>query len=208
MTDRVSNEETARNLAHSLIQYGDNPDAIILAPPDGKVASIVSGLLRLPAEVFIARNLRAPCHCPCIIGALTETDVVYIDESVIVKQAWLHRELRAYIEREIQLQRAEIARQRQFLRSGRGLLNLAGRHILFVDDGASPLATLLAAIESFRKLGADKIVAAIPTESSQVIQTMQQWVDELVIPMPSRFVLVPSRNHMELNPSDKPPLVT
>jgi predicted phosphoribosyltransferase len=124
----VNGEDVARTFANRLIQYRDDPAGMVLTLPNRREAGIVaSALLQLPVEVFIARDLQAPCHCPCMIGALTETDVVHLDEDVIAKQAWLHRELRAYIEREIQQQRAEIARQRQLLRSGRGLPEMKGR---------------------------------------------------------------------------------
>ncbi len=127
-------------------------------PNGGLVAASLSGLLRIPVEVFIANDLRAPCHCPCTIGAWTETDVVYMDESRISR---LYLELRAHIEREIKVQRAEIALQRQFLRSGCGLPDLTGRHVLFIDDGTAAPTTLFASIEAFRKLGAGKIVDAV-----------------------------------------------
>jgi putative phosphoribosyl transferase len=89
--------------------------------------------------------------------------------------------LRAYIAREIELQKAEIVRQREILRSGHAFPDLTGRHVLFVDDGFATPAVLLASVEAFRRLGAATIVAAIPTQSVKMANGIRQKVDELVI---------------------------
>ena len=175
--------EALQTLVGRLAHYADDPEGIVLALPGRglALATTIGERLRIPVEVFIARSLRAPCDCPCTIGVLTESDVVHLDASVIARQQWLHRELRAHIEREMQVQRAEIIRQRQFLRSGCGLPNLTGRHALFVDDGAASSATLLATIEALRRLGVGRIVAALPVKPPPVLQNIRQRVDEMIV---------------------------
>jgi putative phosphoribosyl transferase len=143
-------------------------------------------------DVFVARTLCAPCNCRCTIGALTESGVVYIDQSVIAKQECLHRELRAHIEREIQTQRVRIARQLAFLRSGRELPNLTGRHVLFVDDGTAPSVILIGEIEALHRLGTGRLVAAIPIGTPPVVQDIKQRVDELIIPLRSLPLALPN----------------
>jgi putative phosphoribosyl transferase len=173
----------ARMLAVRLVHYMDDPDRIILALPKDRLglASALSDRLRIPCETFIARPLRAPCECPCTIGALTETGVVYLDPEVISRQSWLHRELRAHIEREIQAQRIGIARQSAQLRTGRGLPDLTGRHVLFIDEGKTPSAVLFAVIEALRRLHAARIVAAIPMEINSLTPEIRHRVDEFLL---------------------------
>ena len=105
---------------------------------------------------------------------------VYLDQNVISSQGLLPRELRAYIEREVQVRREEIATQRQILRSGQELHNLTGRNTLLMDDGASSSSVLVASIQALRKLGAGRIAAAIRMRSSPAIRDIQHRVDEIV----------------------------
>lgn len=180
--------EIGHVVAGRLTHYADDPAGIVLALPNGSlvIASVVSELLQIPMEVFVARTLCAPCNCHCTIGVVTESGVVYMDQTVIAKQECLPRELRAHIEREIQAQRVRIARQLAFLRSGRELPNLTGRHVLFVDDGTAPSVILIGVIEALHRLGTGRLVAAIQPGTQPVVQDIEQRVDELIIPMRSR----------------------
>ena len=191
----AGNERASLELSCGLAQYADDPKAMALALPNGSLAapSRLSDMLRIQCEIFIARNLQAPCHCPCAIGGLTETDMLYLDQSVIASQGLLPRELRAYIEREVQVRREEIATQRLFLRSGRELQNLEGRNILLVDDGASSSSVLVASIQALRKLGAGRIAAAIRMTSSPALRDIQNRVDEIIFLTPSDRLLLDSK---------------
>jgi putative phosphoribosyl transferase len=187
-------KEVGQVLVGRLLHYADDPDGIVLALPNGSlaIASVVSDLLQLPMEVFVARTLCAPCNCHCTIGAVTESGVVYMDQSVIARQECLHRELRAHIEREIQAQQARIVRQLVFLRSGRELPNLTGRHVLFVDDGTAPSVILFGVIEALHRLGTGRLVAAIPIGTDTMVRDIEQQVDELIIPLPSLPLVLPN----------------
>ena len=151
-------------MSRCLQSYREDPNSILMSLLQSGLglSSILSGALHVPRHIFIAKDLRAPCPCPCAIGTLTETNLVYMDESVIARQQWPYRELRAYIEREIQARRAEISRLRQTHRSPHELPDLRGRNVLFVNDGTASSASLIASIESFRLLGAKRIVLALP----------------------------------------------
>ena len=157
-------EDQAARMSRCLQQYREDPNSVIMSLLQSGLglASILSGTLHVPRHVFIAKDLRAPCLCPCAIGTLTETNFVYMDESVIARQRWLYRPLREYIEREIQVRRAEIARLKNIHRSPFGLPDLNGRTVLFVNDGTASSTSLIASIESFRLLGAKRIVLALP----------------------------------------------
>ena len=182
----LSIRRAVQALSDRMLHYTADPEGIALALPNRSLAMAfsISKLLQIPMDVFVVRTLRAPCNCPCIIGALTESDVVYLDQNVVARQEWLHRELRAHIEKEIQTHRAEIVRQATYLRVGRQLSNLARRDVLFIDDGSAPLATMFASIETFRRLHARRIVVAIPMQTSPVIRSIRQRVDELIVPSP------------------------
>ena len=179
-------EEQAAKLSSSLRQYREDRNCTILSLLQSGLglASILSGMLHVPRHVFIVKDLRAPCPCPCSIGALTETDFVYMDETVIARQLWPYRELRAYIEQEIQEQRKEIERLRQTHRSPHALPDMAGRNVLFINDGSATPTSLIASIESFRSLGAGRIILAVPN-SMPIGVDIGHRVDELIVASPS-----------------------
>lgn len=173
-------ETIAQVLADRLSRYANDPDGVVLTLPDnrGGLSTVVSDLLGLRRENFIVRALCAPCECACIIGALTETGVVYLDHNVISSQSLLQRELRAHIEREIQAQRIGIARQLAVLRPGLGFPDLAGRHVVFIDEGRTPSAVMLAIIEALRRMQAGRIIVATSREANESHAQIRQRADE------------------------------
>jgi len=188
-------EEQSATMSNCLLQYREDPNSILMSLLQSGLglASILSGILHVPRHVFIAKDLRAPCPCSCSIGALTETNFVYMDECVISRQQWPYRELRAYIEREIQEQRAEIARLKKTHRSPHGLPELAGRNVLFVNDGTASSTSLIASIESFHSLGAGRIVLAVPSDTMRIGKDIEHRVDELIVTSPSDHNSEPRR---------------
>lgn len=188
-------EEQAATMSNCLRQYREDPNGILMSLLQSGLglASILSGMLHVPRHVFIAKDLRAPCQCSCSIGALTETNLIYMDECVIARQQWPYRELRAYIERAIQEQRAEIERLKKTHRSPHGLPELVGRNVLFVNDGTASSTSLIASISSFRSLGAGKIVLALPTDTMRIGKDIEHRVDEFIVANPSDHTSEPQR---------------
>jgi len=177
----LSVELAALRLAARLYRYANDPCGIILALPGCCFAlpSLLSQRLRIPMDVFAVRPLRVPAESPCTIGAVTENGLVHLDADMISRQPWLHRELRAHIEREIQAARIEISCQRAARRAGH-ITDLASRHVLFVDDGEATAAELLAILEAFHQLHAERIVAAIPEHISAATPAVRNHADEVI----------------------------
>ena len=175
--------EAGEALAEHLDEYRDDPNAVVLGLARGGlvVAAEISAQLHLPLEVFISRKLRSPEDCECALGAVTETGLTWMDESSLCVQDWLPSELRAYLYRETETQKSEIAHQRRVYRNGLALPDLSGRTIIFVDDGVSSGATFFAAIDSLRQLGVNRIAGAVPVASSGVIRDLHYKLDELVV---------------------------
>jgi len=196
-------EEIAGRMNARLLRYREDPNSVLLSLLRSGLglASTLSGLLHLPRHIFIVEHLRAPCTCPCAIGALTETNHVFMDERVIARQQWPYRNLRAYIEREMQTQRADIVRQQNIYRMKYGLPDLGGRNVIFVNDGTAVSASLIASIESFRELGAARIVMAVASDSIQFVKDIQYRVDEFI-------VVDPAKRHLELRQAELSPFMT
>lgn len=176
-------QEAGEALAERLLCYKNDPNAVVLGLPRGGVvvAEAISGALSLPMDVLIARKLRAPCNLECALGAVTETGVTYIDENVLCMQNYLQSELRAYLEHEIQVQEAEILRQKHLFRRDDGLPDLKQKKVILVDDGIETGATFFAAVEALRKLDVASIAGAVPVGPTAEIREMHYTVDEAVV---------------------------
>jgi len=57
---------------------------------------------------------------------------------------------------------------------------LEGKRVAIVDDGLASGYTMLAAVKSVRKRGAENITVAVPTASMASIELLSQHVEEIV----------------------------
>jgi predicted phosphoribosyltransferase len=188
--------EAGKALAERLIQYRNDPNAIVLGLPGNGIllATAIAEALSVPVDVFIARKLRAICDLDCALGAVTETGVTSIDEAALCTQDCVPSDLRAYLEHEIEVQNAEALRQKHLLRDGRALPDVAGKTVIVVDDGITNGATFFAAVDALRRLQAGKIVGAIRDGPDDVIRQMRYKVDEAVTLLRAVRAATPARN--------------
>jgi len=172
-------EEAGRRLVERLIQYRDDPTAIIVALPRGGVAVgyQLSLGLHLPLDLFIARKLGAPDNPEYALGAVGETGTVYLNPEAMVA---FHLS-RSDIQMSIQMQQQEIARRQGLYRQGRQLPTLTDRIVILVDDGIATGSTFFASAQSIRQLKPRRLIGAIPVGPVEIIGEARPQVDELIV---------------------------
>jgi putative phosphoribosyl transferase len=172
-------EEAGRRLVDRLIQYRNEPAAIILALPRGGVAVgyQLSLGLHLPLDVFITRKLGAPDNPEYALGAVGETGTVYLNPDAMAAYGLS----RVDIEDLVQVQQREITRRQQLYRQDRHLPTLTDRMVILVDDGIATGSTFFAAVQSVRQLKPRRLLAAIPVGPVETIRQVDAQVDELVV---------------------------
>ena len=172
-------EEAGRGLVERLIQYRDDPAAIIVALPRGGVAVgyQLSLGLHLPLDLFIARKLGAPDNPEYALGAVGETGTVYLNPEAM---AAFHLS-RSDIQTSIQMQQQEIARRQGLYRQGRQLPTLTDRIVILVDDGIATGSTFFASAQSIRQLKPRRLIGAIPVGPVEIIGEARPQVDELIV---------------------------
>ena len=172
-------EEAGRRLVERLVQYRNDPTAIILAIPRGGVAVgyQLSLGLRLSLDVFISRKLGAPDNSEYALGAVGETGTVYLNPDARTSYG-LSRE---DIEDVVQVQQQEIARRQALYRQGRHLPTLTDRIVILVDDGIATGSTFFASVQSVRHFKPARLIGAIPVGPVETIQEARRHVDELVV---------------------------
>lgn len=172
-------EEAGRRLGERLIQFRDDPTAIILALPRGGVAVgyQLSLGLHLPLDVFITRKVGAPDNPEYALGAIAETGTVYLNPEAMAGYSLS----RADIEELTQAQHREIARRQDLYRQGRRLLTLTDRLVILVDDGIATGSTYFASVQSIRHLKPRRLIGAIPVGPVETIREVCTQVDELIV---------------------------
>jgi predicted phosphoribosyltransferase len=172
-------EEAGRRLVDRLIQYRNEPAAIILALPRGGVAVgyQLSLGLHLPLDVFITRKLGAPDNPEYALGAVGETGTVYLNPDAMAAYGLSRMD----IEDLVQVQQREITRRQQLYRQDRHLPTLTDCMVILVDDGIATGSTFFAAVQSVRQLKPRRLLAAIPVGPVETIQEVGTQVDELVV---------------------------
>jgi putative phosphoribosyl transferase len=170
--------EAGRRLAQPLQQYAHDPQVIVLGLPRGgiPIAYEVATALGVPLDAYLVRKLGVPHHSELAMGAIASGGLRHLNTSIL-QECNIDIET---LERVTQQEWQELQRRNLKYRAGRLPLSLEGRIIILADDGIATGATMLAALESLRRHGPQKIVVAVPVGPVEPIQTLNGLADEVI----------------------------
>ena len=165
-------------LAEKLRHYKDRELTVVLALPRGGVVTgvEVARYLNVPLDVLIVRKIGFPGQREFAIGAVSETDTVILNQSIISE----YDVSNDYIQDEIVKQKEEIARRVELYRGGKRIIEIEGRTVILVDDGVATGATVKAAIATLKKEKINRLVAAIPVAPPDSANELKELVDEFI----------------------------
>lgn len=165
-----------RMLARHLVSHAGRPDVVVLALPRGgvPVGFEVARMLGVPLDVFVVRKLGVPGYPELAMGAIASGGARVLSRELIARLAIPREALDAVVARET----AELARRDALYRGERPPHALSGRTVILVDDGLATGSTMRAAVEAVRKLGARRIVAAVPVASPDAFARVEEEADE------------------------------
>jgi len=147
-------------LAEWLSSLGVRADMVYAIPAGGvPVGFMVAKTLSIGLDVLVCRKLLIPWNREAGFGAVTP-DGSYFYDTVLALSLGLTLE---DIEHSIKEQLVEIKRRLQIYRCGEEYSPLNGRNVLIVDDGIAAGFTMIAASRFLRKIGASRVVVAVPT---------------------------------------------
>ncbi|MEJ2603105.1 MAG: phosphoribosyltransferase family protein [Gammaproteobacteria bacterium] len=162
---------------------------LVLGLPRGgvPVASEVAKALDGDLDVLVVRKIGVPYQPELGAGAIASGGVQVLSERVMRMAGVDEEALAPVIERE----RLELRRREQAYRGDREPLIVRGRTVILVDDGMATGSTMLAAVQAVRKLGAERVVVAVPTASAEAAEEMRRVADEVVcLDTPSPYMAV------------------
>jgi putative phosphoribosyl transferase len=171
--------DAGQKLAARLLFLKAEPNLIVLGIPRGGVvvAAETAGALSAPLDIYLAHKIGAPFNPELAIGALTSSGEVLFDEDLIT-------ELRLHpdeLTRQVDCQRAEIARRLTTFRKDRPPLNVTGKTVVLVDDGVATGSTVLASLRALRKQSPARLIVAIPVGPTDVVARLARECDQAVV---------------------------
>jgi len=177
-----SRTDAGRRLAKDIMHYHGR-DAVIFAIPHGgiPVAVEIAMALKCDLDIIVARKIPIPFNTEAGYGAVTEDGMIVLNDPM-VHELQLTRE---QIKHHVQKVMAEIRRRQEVFRKVVAPTSVTGKQALVVDDGLASGYTMVAAIKSMRKRGAESVVAAVPVSSASGWKLVRNEADEVVCPIVS-----------------------
>jgi len=175
---RLENRRAAgRELATRLERYAGRDDTVVLALPRGgvPVAFEVARALDTPLDVLLVRKLGVPGREELAMGAIAAGGVTVLSEDLIRELGITQREVSAAILRG----QEELDRREHSYRAGPPL-PVRGKTVLLVDDGLATGSTMHAAAIALRRLGAARIVIAVPVGAREHCDVLRDCAEEVV----------------------------
>jgi len=170
--------EAGRILAGRLKAFANQSDAVVVAiPNDGvPVAAQVATVLNLPLTVQVIRKLRVPGQKEIFMGSIADDDVRIINNDTINA---LHIPERV-VDWVVFCENQELLRRKRVFAGDRNMPELRGKTVILVDEGVGTGCCMLAAVQSVRKQGAQRIVVAVPVGSTQGLAKVRAVADQVV----------------------------
>lgn len=166
-----------RRVAELLAAYRAS-DAIVLAIPAGgvPVAAQIAKALGLPLLAAPVSKVLLPWTTEGGFGAVAFDGSVWLDQAAVD-----HYDLKkVQIDKAVADARAKVERRSK--RFGLDLSSLKNSTVILVDDGVAAGSTMRTAIAALRKLGARRIVVAVPTAHARSLEALRKLADEIVCP--------------------------
>jgi len=166
-----------RRVAELLAAYRGS-DAIVLAIPAGgvPVAAQIARALGLPLQAAPVSKVLFPWTTEGGFGAVAFDGSVWLDQAA-VENYDLNK---TQIDKAVAAARAKVERRNK--RFGFDPSALKNSTAILVDDGIAAGSTMRTAIAALRKLGARRIVVAVPTAHSRSLEALRKLADEVVCP--------------------------
>ena len=177
----VDREDAGRQLGAALLAVlseAERVSAIVLGLPRGGVivAAATARELGLQVDALPVRKIGLPRNPEVAIGAFAAGGEPVLNDSVVQAEELRPADLDVLIAAAVEGVRADEAR----FRPGRQPIDVAGRLVVLVDDGAATGATMRAAIVSMRLAGAARVVVALPVAPRETLGVLENEADQVV----------------------------
>lgn len=167
--------DAGRQLARALTHEA-GPDVLVLALSHGgiEVAAEIARTLHAPLDMLVVRKIRYPGAPQRVLGAVAPGYAVYVHTRADLSA---RRLAIAAADARVELEHVD-----KRLHGERPQLDVKGREVLLIDDGATTGARMITATRWARTQRASRIVAAVPIASTEAAERIRDEVDQFVCP--------------------------
>lgn len=178
-------QQAGHLLAQKLICWRNDEHSVVLALPRGgvPVGFAIAEALALPLDVLVVRQLGVPGHTELTMGVMASDGHRLLSENVLEQEKIAQVDLEAVISQES----TEIAKTEKLYRADRPPIELAGRHVILVDDGMNSGSSMQVAITTVRAARAARVTVAVPVVTDKAVSAIRLLVDELI------YLLLPDK---------------
>lgn len=177
----IPDRTAAGHALAGLLAGRGGPDTWVLALPRGgvPVAFEIAEALGSPLDVILVRKLGVPGYGELAMGAIASGGVRVLNEDIVRSLGISDTAIEAVEHREAE----ELARREQVYRGERPFPDLGSKRVILVDDGIATGATMRAAVQAVRQLGAGQVIVAVPVAAAQTLALLRQEADEVICPL-------------------------
>lgn len=182
-------QDAGRRLAERLVEEFPGDDTIVLGLPRGgvPVAFEIAAALHAPLDVLVVRKLGTPMNPELAAGAIGPRGVAVFNDGLLRMLGLEQDDLEPIRQKE----QRELERREKAYRGNRPPLEIEGRQVILVDDGVATGATMSAAVEALRLLGAARVIVAVPTSSTEACTKLKTLADDVIaLSTPEPYVAV------------------
>jgi predicted phosphoribosyltransferase len=170
--------DAAMGLALKLEKY-KGKDGIVLAIPRGGVpiGYVISRELGFPLEIALSKKIGHPTNKEYAIGSIS-LDGIFINKDVTnVSEGYIQKEANRILK--------DLKTKFKYYMGDREPTNLNNKTVILVDDGIATGSTIIATVNSIRKMNPKEIIIAAPVTSPTVVGKLR-GISNAVI-----FLLIP-----------------
>jgi putative phosphoribosyl transferase len=159
----------------ALVAARDVERPVVLALPRGgvPVAVEVARALAAPLDVLVVRKLRVPWQPELAFGAVASGDVRWLNDAVA------RRLPPQVVADSVAAELDAVHEYVQRYRPGREPLDVHNRNVVLVDDGIATGASVHAAVQATRLLGAKAVLVAAPIAPPDVVRELERVADRV-----------------------------
>ncbi|MDD5171878.1 MAG: phosphoribosyltransferase [Candidatus ainarchaeum sp.] len=183
----ANREDAGKQLAKALAKYKNEKNIIILAIPRGALVmgEILHQELGAPLDIIVTKKIPHPMSEEYAIGAVGPGGEWFVEPEAA---SGIGGE---YIEAQrARLEKAVEERYERY-RGKRAKPAIKGKTVILIDDGIATGSTMIAAVHVVRKMGAAKIVVAVPVAPPESLARIAGEADEVVCLMqPTPFFAI------------------
>lgn len=161
-------------LADLLEEHGETHGTVLAVPAGGvPVGLAVSRRLKLPFDVCVVSKITPSWNTEVGYGAVAFDGTTMLNDELIRGLGVDDEEMARGLART----QAKVAARVAHLRGDRPFTSVAGGTVFVVDDGLASGITMRAAVAAVRKLGARRVVVAVPTGHLASLEAIAREAD-------------------------------